>query len=79
MDAEQLRSQIRQAFPVSEFYGPITSCDCEECTEIRDVLRHKKWDRISAAFLDYICSPMLLTPEAFQAFPRRTCCARPMI
>lgn len=48
--------------------GRFTSCDCEECTHIREELRHKRWDEISAAFLDFTCSPALLTPEAFNAF-----------
>jgi hypothetical protein len=68
MAAQQLRDQIREAFPATRFDGPITSCDCEECTNIREELRHKRWDEISTAFLDSTCSPMLLTPEAFHAF-----------
>jgi|HubBroStandDraft_1064217.scaffolds.fasta_scaffold53384_3 hypothetical protein len=68
MADEQLRNQIRQAFPPAQFYGPITPCDCEECTDIRDGLRHKRWDEISTQFLDFTCSPVLLTPEAFHAF-----------
>src|ERR1700730_2045732 len=68
MTAQQLRDQIRLAFPATQFYGPITSCDCEECTDIREELRHKRWDEISIAFLDRTCSPTLLTPEAFNAF-----------
>lgn len=68
MVAQQLRDQIREAFPATEFCGPITTCDCQECTDIREELRHKRWDEISTAFLDFTCSPMLLTPEAFNAF-----------
>jgi hypothetical protein len=68
MSAQQLRNQIRQAFPATEFYGPITACDCEECTHIRNELRHKRWDEISAGFLDLTCSATLLTPEAFNTF-----------
>jgi len=68
MDARQLRNQIRVAFPAVPFYGLVTSCDCEECAEIRDGLLHKRWDEISPAFIDRTCSPTLLTPEAFSAF-----------
>jgi hypothetical protein len=68
MVAQELRDQIREAFPAAPFYGPITPCDCEECLDIREGLRHKQWDQVSAAFLDFTCSPTLLTPEAFHAF-----------
>ena len=68
MSAQQVRNQIREAFAATPFEGPITSCDCEECTDIREHLRHKRWDEISTAFLDSTCSPVLLTPEAFKAF-----------
>ena len=68
MDAQKVRNQIREAFPATQFDGPITSCDCEECTHIREELRHTRWDEISTAFLDLTCSPTLLTPEAFHAF-----------
>jgi hypothetical protein len=68
MTLQELRDQIREAFPAARFYGPITPCDCEECTDIREGLRHKRWDEIPTAFLDSTCSPTLLTPEAFTAF-----------
>jgi hypothetical protein len=68
MAAQELRDQIREAFPATQFYGPVTSCDCEECTHIREELRHKRWDEISTTFLDFTSSPTLLTPEAFNAF-----------
>src|SRR6266436_3269447 len=68
MAGQELREQIRLAFPATLFYGPITSCDCEECKDIQQELRHKRWDEIPAEFLDLTCSPMLLTPEAFNAF-----------
>lgn len=68
MTNQELRDQIRLAFPATQFDGPITPCECAECTDLRKELRHKRWDEISAAFLDFTCSPTLLTPEAFQAF-----------
>lgn len=63
-----LRDQIRLAFPVAPFDGPITVCDCEECMEISNALRGKCWDEVSAEFLHLSCSPVLLTAEAFCAF-----------
>ncbi len=68
MIAQELRNQIRQAFPATQFCGPITPCECEECMDIREGLRHKQWDQIPAAFIELTCNLTLLTPEAFQAF-----------
>ena len=68
MDAQELTNQIRRAFSATPFDGPITICECDECTQMRKELRHKRWDEISNAFLDFTCSPVLLTPEAFAAF-----------
>ncbi len=69
MDAlEQLREQIRLAFPATQYFGPITPCDCDECSEIRDGLNHKQWDEVPQEFLDFTGNPTLLTPEAFVAF-----------
>jgi hypothetical protein len=68
MVAHDLRNQIREAFPATQFYGPITSCKCDECMSIREGLQRKQWDQVPTAFLDSTCSPTLLTPEAFQAF-----------
>ena len=68
MAARELRDQIRSAFPAAAYYGQITVCDCGECTYIREGLRQKRWDEISAKFVDFTCSPVLLTEEAFCAF-----------
>jgi hypothetical protein len=68
MTAPELRDQIRQAFPATPFDRPITICDCDECMDFRMELPHKRWDEISTAFLDFTCSPVLPTPEAFTAF-----------
>jgi hypothetical protein len=66
--ADELRGQIRDAFPAETFGGAITECDCEECLDIRAGLRNKRWDEIPAAFLDFTCSPTLLEAEAYRAF-----------
>jgi hypothetical protein len=68
MSSKEVRDQIRLAFPATEYSGPITNCDCDECTHLREELGHKSWDQVSAAFLDLTCSPVLLTQEAFAAF-----------
>jgi len=65
---EQLREEIRQAFPPSVFEGPATDCKCEECAEISNTLAHKRWDEVPHSFLDFTCSPTLFTPQAFAAF-----------
>jgi hypothetical protein len=65
---EQLREEIRQAFPPSVFEGPATDCKCEECTEIRNAPAHKRRDEVPDFFLDFTRSPTLFTPQAFAAF-----------
>jgi hypothetical protein len=72
-ELDRIRKKIRAAFPSTQYYGPITACDCDECKGIREQLSHKRWDEISMAFLDLTCSPTLLTPEAFQASSRHIC------
>src|SRR5579884_520209 len=68
MTPEQLKTQIRLAFVPREYFGPITACSCEECTAIREKLRHQCWDHIPAEFIDFTGSPTLLEPAAFAAF-----------
>jgi hypothetical protein len=68
MSVQGLKDQIRQAFPAREYFGQITSCDCEECAEIREELRNKRWNEVPNEFLDRTCSPALLTPEASNVF-----------
>jgi hypothetical protein len=67
-ELEILRDQIRTAFPATKYYGSITTCDCDECKEIREDLRDKRWDEVPNTFIDFNSSPVSLTPEAFQAF-----------
>jgi hypothetical protein len=68
VDPEHLRDAIRSAFPPSPFYGRVTDCECEECSGIARTLAGKSWDEVPAEFIDSTCSPVLLTPAAFQAF-----------
>jgi hypothetical protein len=68
MDLPELRNQIREAFPAEPFHGLVTLCDCEECTHMRNELGAKRWDEISTKFLDFTCSPTLLTVDAKRAF-----------
>lgn len=65
---QALRDQIREAFPPTPFYGPITACSCDECKTIRESLRHQQWDQVPREFIEFTCSPVLLEPEAFSAF-----------
>jgi len=67
-ELEQLREQIPEAFPPARFHGSITTCDCEECLDLRKALSGQRWDEVPTAFLDFTCSPALLDAEAFQAF-----------
>jgi hypothetical protein len=67
-EIEQLRRQIREAFPPVKFHGSVTTCDCEECLDLRKALAGQRWDEVPTAFLDFTCSPVLLDAEAFQAF-----------
>jgi hypothetical protein len=71
MDAEELRNQIRQAFPATPFDGPTTPYDSytkEEYAYFQEELQHRRWDEVSTAFLDATGDAVLLTPEAFHAF-----------
>jgi len=63
-----LRRQIRSAFPAEPFTGPVTTCKCDECTEIRNGLEGKRWTDVAPQFLDFTCSPILPGPQAFRAF-----------
>ena len=65
---EELRQKIFDAFPPQVFYGVVTACPCEECLDISQGLRFKSWDQIPVEFLDFNCSPALLSTEAFLAF-----------
>jgi len=56
------------AFPAQPFTGRVTDCNCEECSSISESLRNKSWNEVPDAFVDFTCSPMLLTPAALQAF-----------
>lgn len=67
-EREELERQIRDAFPDEAFCEPVTNCKCEECSSMSKELRYKKWGDVPPAFLDFTCSPTLLTAAAFQAF-----------
>jgi hypothetical protein len=67
-DQTEIREKIRAAFPALRFLGTISNCPCDECEELRIELRGKAWDEVPTSFIDWTCSPTLLTPEAFCAF-----------
>jgi len=68
MTVQELTEQIRLAFPPQTFDGEITRCNCDECSEIREELRNKRWDELPPSFLDRTASTLLLTIEAVHAF-----------
>jgi hypothetical protein len=69
-DPEEVRRQIRSAFPTEPFLGPVTGgCKCLECTELTESLRHRKWDALDNQTMDaQFGSLPLLSPEAFSTF-----------
>ena len=67
-ELEGLRRQIRAAFPLRGFLGPVSTCPCDECKGIAEALRHKSWDQVTSEFIRFTCSPTLLDPDAYCAF-----------
>ena len=69
-DPEEVRCQIRSAFPSRPFFGAVIGdCKCDECTELEKSLRHQKWDALGDETMDsQFGSLPLLTPEAFATF-----------
>lgn len=67
-DREELEREILAAFPNEAFDGTVTDCGCEECASMSQELRYKRWGDVPRAFLDFTCSPTLLTAAAFRAF-----------
>jgi hypothetical protein len=60
--------KILAAFPSTLPPQPVTTCDCEECRDVRANLGHLCWNEILAPALDkHFGSLPLLTDEAFQA------------
>lgn len=69
MDLEPLKERIRLAFAESApFQGPVTRCDCEECSETRLALSGRRWQTVSPEFLKINYSPALIEAEALAAF-----------
>ena len=65
---DELKAQIRVAFPASPYYGPITECTCDECTDIKEGLRYKRWDELPARFIEWTFNTSLISAEAFREF-----------
>jgi hypothetical protein len=60
--------QIAAAFPPILPSQPITTCDCEECLDVRANLGHLRWiDVLPPAIEKHFGSLPLLTEDAFQA------------
>lgn len=68
-DVEEVIRQIRLAFPSEPYREMVTSCDCDECTEVDRCLEGRRWDEVSGEVVDaQFGSLPLLSPPAFQAF-----------
>jgi Family of unknown function (DUF6714) len=72
---DNLREQLREAFPSVAFSGPITPVDSsndeqyEDERQLQGVLRARSWTGVPSAFITtYADSLPLLTREAFAAF-----------
>lgn len=69
-DLDEIRRQIRSAFPSETFFGAVTNgCKCDECAELVRNLRYQKWDDLNNETMDaQFGSLPLLSPEAFSMF-----------
>src|SRR5260370_36365677 len=65
-----LRNRILNAFPPQPFYGVVSTHDeCDEGIALRRELPGKRWDEVSAQFVDdNSLSLSLLEPDALVAF-----------
>lgn len=60
--------QIVEAFPVVLPEQPVTTCDCEECRDVRANLGHLRWNEVLPPAIDkHFGSLPLLTNDAFRA------------
>jgi hypothetical protein len=63
----KLWEQITASFPADLPEQPITSCDCEECRDVRANLGHLRWNEILPPAIEkHFGSLCLLTDQAFQ-------------
>jgi hypothetical protein len=69
-DPDEVRRQIRSAFPAEPFYVAVTGgCPCDECAELTKSLCRQKWDALDNETMDaQFGSLPLLSPEAFSTF-----------
>jgi hypothetical protein len=70
VDLENFRAQLIAAFPPRSFCGSVSTHDeCDEGIALRSELPGKRWDQISAEFLDFNSGSLpLLEPDALVAF-----------
>ena len=66
--SKKVWEQIASVFPPILPSQPITTCDCEECLDVRGNLGHLPWkDILPPAVEKHFGSLPLLTDDAFQA------------
>jgi hypothetical protein len=69
VDLEAFRALLISAFPPQPFYGPVARCECDECNALRRELPGKRWDQVTAEFIDFNSGSLpLLDPDALVAF-----------
>jgi hypothetical protein len=68
LPASKVWEQIEAAFPAVLPSQPITTCDCEECRDVRATLGHLRWTEVLPPAIEkHFGSLPLLTDEAFHA------------
>jgi len=61
-------AQITEAFPPALPAQPVTTCDCDECRDVRANLGHLRWNEVMPPAIDkHFGSLPLLTGDAFRA------------
>jgi hypothetical protein len=53
-ELEQLREQIREAFPPTRFHGSVTNLRLRECLDLRKALGGQRKDEVPTAFPDLL-------------------------
>ncbi|MDE3197512.1 MAG: hypothetical protein KGN84_14270, partial [Acidobacteriota bacterium] len=65
---DSLGDLIRAVFPSTVFTGGVTTCSCEECTEVQSDFGNRAWKDIAPEVVDRTGSQALFTVEAMAAF-----------
>lgn len=65
---QDLLMKVRELFPAAPFTGPVTVCDCEECSGIQRELSGKAWTEMPEWMHEDTAPYTLMSPEAKSAF-----------